>query len=731
MKILQPGKAFGITSPRASTVAPRTGCLVGFWLLISLLAGRAEPFVPAPPSSQGFDAVKLEQLQTELAQRSTKGLLIIRRDRIVWEWYAPDHGQDQRHYTASLAKSLAGGLSLLVACQNGLIHPDDVAANYIPHWRDDPLKSKITIRQLAAHASGIEDAEEAGRPHAQLTGWKGAFWKREPDPFSIAVREAPVLFEPGAEFAYSNPGMAALAYAVTASLRESPHRDTRALLEHRVMRRIGIENRDWSIGYGRTYEVDGLPLVANWGGGNFTARAVARIGRLLLREGEWDGETVLDPKWVQEILTHRGTPLPKRSETNPSPAPALGFYNNSDGIWPEVPRDAFAGAGAGHQVLLVVPSLELIVVRNGGALEAPASAGNFWGALEKHLFNPLMAALEERSQSAHPKAARPYPPSPVIRDIVWALKESIIQKARGSDNWPLTWADDGHQYTAYGDGWGFEPRLPEKLSLGLVRVEGTPPDFNGVNIRSASGEKTGDGARGLKASGMLMVDGVLYMWVRNAGNSQLAWSKDHGTNWTWSDWKFTKSFGCPTFLNFGRNYAEARDDYVYTYSFDSDSAYQPADRMVLARVPKTRIQERTAYEFFAGLDESGQPLWTADKSRCAAVFTHRGQCYRSGVTYNPGIKRYLWVQILPGGDLRFQGGKGDPRFEGGFAIFDAPEPWGPWTTVYFTELWDTGPGETASFPVKWMSPDGTSLHLVFSGDDFFSVRQAKLVLSNK
>ena len=37
---------------------------------------------------------------------------------------------------------------------------------------------------------------------------------------------------------------------------------------------------------------------------------------------------------------------------------------------------------------------------------------------------------------------------------------------------------------------------------------------------------------------MLMVDGVLYMLVRNTGNSQIAWSGDHGKSWTWCDWKF-------------------------------------------------------------------------------------------------------------------------------------------------------------------------------------------------
>ena len=69
-----------------------------------------------------------------------------------------------------------------------------------------------------------------------------------------------------------------------------------------------------------------------------------------------------------------------------------------------------------------------------------------------------------------------------------------------------------------------------------------------------------------------------------------------------------------------------------------------------------------------------------------------------------------------------------PRYQGGFGVYDAPEPWGPWTTVYHTEAWDVGPGETASFPTKWMSDDGKTLHMVFSGDDCFSARKAVLSL---
>ena len=66
----------------------------------------------------------------------------------------------------------------------------------------------------------------------------------------------------------------------------------------------------------------------------------------------------------------------------------------------------------------------------------------------------------------------------------------------------------------------------------------------------------------------------------------------------------------------------------------------------------------------------------------------------------------------------------------GFArVTGAPEPWGPWTTAFFTEQWDVGPGEHGDFPAKWMSADGQTLHLVFSGDDSFTVRKATVTLT--
>jgi len=38
----------------------------------------------------------------------------------------------------------------------------------------------------------------------------------------------------------------------------------------------------------------------------------------------------------------------------------------------------------------------------------------------------------------------------------------------------------------------------------------------------------------------------------------------------------------------------------------------------------------------------------------------------------PALKRYLWCQVLP-----FSTDERGPRFQGGFGIYETPEPWGP------------------------------------------------------
>ena len=327
---------------------------------------KAHPFQwqTATPESQGMSSERLDALREKLVRMRTSALLVIRNDKIVYEYYAADTNAHKPLGTASLAKALVGGMSLAFAINDGKISLDDLAMKYIPAWRNDPMKSKITIRQLGSHTSGISDASVPGVKHEDLKSWMGDFWnKLDPpnDPFSIARDKAPVMFEPGQKIKYSNPGIAMLTYCVAASLQGSPQNDVRTLLRDRMLRPIGIPDNEWSLGYQKVFQVDGLPLIGAWGGAAFSADAQARIGRLILRQGDWDGQRILTPDAVRLVTTDAG--LPGHC--------GMGWWANG-GRYSKLPQDAVWGAGAGDRVLLVIPSLQLIVVRSGQSLLTPA-----------------------------------------------------------------------------------------------------------------------------------------------------------------------------------------------------------------------------------------------------------------------------------------------------------------------------------------------------------------------
>ena len=642
----------------------------------------------ARPQEMGMDAAILRKARDYALTGEGSGC-VIRYGRCVMQW----GDQTQRYDLKSTTKAI-GVTAVGLALKDGKINSlRDRAKKYHPSFGIKPESNigtgwldKITLFDLATQTAGFDK--------------NGGYTE--------------LMFEPGTKWSYSDGGPNWLAECVTLVYG----RDLNKLMFERVFGPIGISTSDltWRNNAYRPKEINGTKRREFGSGISANVDAMARIGYLYLRRGRWQGKQII-PAWFVDMVRTvpravRGLPVVKKeSYFNASDHYGLLWWNNADGTMARVPRDTYWSWGLYDSLIVVIPSLDIVAARAGKSLNKAGNSG--YKAIEPFIEPIVLSATKKGG-----RAAAPYWPSPVIKSIEWAPADTIIRRASGSDNWPITWADDDNQYTAYGDGWGFEPKTKKKLSLGIAKIVGSPPDFRGVNIRTDTGERTGQGAKGAKTSGFLCVDGVLYMLVRNTGNSQIAWSDDHGKNWKWCDWKFATSFGAPTFLNFGKNYAGARDDFVYIYSHDSDSAYEPADRMVMARVPKDRIIKRDAYEFFKGLDDWRQPIWTKDIHEMRAVFINPGSCYRSGISYNAGLKRYLWCQILP-----FSKDKRGPRFQGGFGIYDAPEPWGPWTTVYYTEQWDVGPGETSSLPTKWMSTNGKTCYLLFSGDDCFSVRR--------
>ena len=137
------------------------------------------------------------------------------------------------------------------------------------------------------------------------------------------------------------------------------------------------------------------------------------------------------------------------------------------------------------------------------------------------------------------------------------------------------------------------------------------------------------------------------------------------------------------------------------------------------RVHKEQIRNRDAYEFLSGFDGSVNPNWSSDISRRFPVFTLKGGCNRMDVVYNAPLGRYLMT-------MRSRAKAGG---ENHFGIYDAPAPWGPWTTVHWQTCSSTGsgyPGDMQHFPSKWISADGKTMHMACSSGDAFTVQKVTL-----
>jgi hypothetical protein len=353
------------------------------------------------------------------------------------------------------------------------------------------------------------------------------------------------------------------------------------------------------------------------------------------------------------------------------------------------------------------------------------------GIVRRHLLSLafLTVASLGRVAFAAPTAIHPpYPPSPIIERVEFDFT-THRRLAPGSDNWPTTWADDGHLYSAWGDGGGFGGTNSQgRVLLGVARIEGDAANYTGRNVWG--GWKPEHPAQfGGKSYGILSVAGVLYLWVAPQPNphlehSQIAFSSDHGATWRLADWKFlfAEALTVPTFLNFGRDYAGARDDYVYSYyihpawgpgkankttahTFD---VHQPG-KIYLSRTPKTAILDRSRYEFFSGFGADARtPQWSADATKKQPVFADpNGVGWNLSVSYNAGLRRYALAT------------EHTETHAGKFSLFDAPEPWGPWTTVAYEENWGAGHVEVSTFywnfPTKWLSDDGTRFTMIFTG----------------
>jgi len=340
------------------------------------------------------------------------------------------------------------------------------------------------------------------------------------------------------------------------------------------------------------------------------------------------------------------------------------------------------------------------------------------------------------------------PKSPVFAGLEWTGPRVSYPKLeiRG-DTYPITWADDNELYASSGDPqWG-----ESGDGLDIERFYGDSAGDFTIHKVNHMNDYTGIGGGGPKPTGMICVDGVLYLAFQNLlrgktpPHSSLS---QHGSdehivysgNKGWLFWTphlptITKpmfpgyKFGGPAFVQHGKNNADARDDFVYAISSDQ---WDNGANLRLGRVPKDSIARAHEWRWVGSFDHAGNPIWTHLLDDAIPVLSIHRWLGCPEMVYLPKFKRYLLLTWRLHADFS--------PFDGtDLLVFDAPNPWGPFSLVHFEEYWE---GKEFNpycprVPMKWLSEDNLSGHLLFSGswhgemkDKAYraSVRPFKLIL---
>ncbi len=232
---------------------------------------------------------------------------------------------------------------------------DALASDTITEWKSDPRKSRITIRQLLSQTDGVEGASRL-------------------QPASIRDRNAmairlPTVAEPGAAFIY---GPSHLQIFCELLRRKLKGRSSIAYCEEHVSNRLGLHRLNYK------KDSRGNPLPAT--GFELTAREWARLGELVLRNGNYHGRQIVPAALLREAF----------AGSQPNPSYGLTFWLNQQAppareadmermldlpwqsaqwtgvcICNDAPADMVVALGSGYQRLFVIPSLKAIIVRQG------------------------------------------------------------------------------------------------------------------------------------------------------------------------------------------------------------------------------------------------------------------------------------------------------------------------------------------------------------------------------
>jgi len=299
-------------------------------------------FRPQPwPLAVRYNKKKLpDSLDKELKALHTTAFLVIKNDSLVYESYDDGGGQETISNSFSVAKSVVSILTGIALKEGRIGSLDEPVGDFLPEFKEGE-KSKVTIRHLLTMSSGLDWDEAYSSLFSETTE---AYYGTN---LAKLVSNRKLVSKPGTVWSYKTIDVQLLSMV----LHKATGKTISDYASEKLWPMIGAEHKAlWSLDHSGGDEKAYCCF-------NATARDFARIGKLYMDSGRWNGQQLVPANYV--ALSTRANMIP--DETG-DPTDYYGYL-----WWLMQYKDlpVFYARGIKGQYVMVVPSKNIIIVRLG------------------------------------------------------------------------------------------------------------------------------------------------------------------------------------------------------------------------------------------------------------------------------------------------------------------------------------------------------------------------------
>lgn len=274
-----------------------------------------------------------------LEKNGTTAFLVIRNDSILYEKYFDGYSREKISQVFSVTKAVVSALVGIAIAEGHIQSIDQPVSDFLPYYKDKG-RDKLTLNHLLQMTAGLSFSD-----YKTLGKLLNLYYTKNQ---ASLVEHIGQKYDPGTKFAYSSIATQVLGMC----LEKAVGITVPEYLEEKLWEPLGME-------YDAKFALDNDKGTAKmFGGLSASAVDLAKLGRLYLNNGNWNGKQLIPEEWV---LASRQADTTNGRSRRYSYCWWLDTYPREIGY---CENDFFAGGFRG-QVVYVNPNDNTIIVRLG------------------------------------------------------------------------------------------------------------------------------------------------------------------------------------------------------------------------------------------------------------------------------------------------------------------------------------------------------------------------------